>query len=94
MVIASLEWKREARRGRNFWIRQRSVGNNEAGMQLIIVYVHQYKLIKKTVQQSYTAKDLEEFQQLLMKSCDLDGDGKICREELTMMLLGIQKFKK
>lgn len=44
--------------------------------------------------QSFTSAELDHFHKMLMSSCDLDGDGKICEEELTMMLLGIQKLQK
>ncbi|CAG0878710.1 unnamed protein product [Darwinula stevensoni] len=39
----------------------------------------------------YTADDLLELQQMIMRGCDVDHDGKINRRELTMILLALTK---
>uniref|UniRef100_A0A914X5Y7 EF-hand domain-containing protein n=1 Tax=Plectus sambesii TaxID=2011161 RepID=A0A914X5Y7_9BILA len=44
--------------------------------------------------EKYTMDDVEQFRNVLLQSCDLDGDGKICKEELTVILLGLQKFQR
>ena len=40
----------------------------------------------------HLAEDLKKFEACLLKSCDLDGDGKIGKDELTLLLLGLQKL--
>lgn len=38
---------------------------------------------------SYNASDVYEIQQALLKGCDLDGNGRIDRKELAIVLLAI-----
>ncbi len=41
--------------------------------------------------QDYDTKDLGEFQDIIMKGCDFNRDGKISKKELTMILLALSK---
>ena len=41
--------------------------------------------------QDYDAKDLEEFQETILRGCDFNRDGKINKKELTMILMALSK---
>ena len=41
--------------------------------------------------QDYDTKDLKDFEEIIMKGCDFNKDGKISKKELTMILLALSK---
>ena len=41
--------------------------------------------------QDYDAKDLDEFQETILRGCDFNRDGKINKKELTMILMALSK---
>ncbi|ESO82261.1 hypothetical protein LOTGIDRAFT_134987 [Lottia gigantea] len=45
------------------------------------------KDLMELVQEDYDAEDMEEFKEILLKKCDLNHDGKIDRDELSMVLM-------
>lgn len=50
------------------------------------------KDLMELVKKDYDAQDLGEFYDTIMKGCDLNQDGKISRNELTMILLALSKY--
>lgn len=49
------------------------------------------KDLLELVKKDYDTKDLAEFQDIIMKGCDFNRDGKISKKELTMILLALSK---
>jgi len=49
------------------------------------------KDLLELVKKDYDAKDLEEFQETILRGCDFNRDGKINKKELTMILMALSK---
>lgn len=49
------------------------------------------KDLMELVQEDYDAEDIEDCKQILLKECDLNHDGKIDRDELSMVLLSFAR---
>ncbi|KAK6174656.1 hypothetical protein SNE40_017891 [Patella caerulea] len=45
------------------------------------------KDLMELVQEDYDAEDMDEFKDILLKKCDLNHDGKIDKDELSMVLM-------
>merc|ERR1719188_1137265 len=49
------------------------------------------KDLLELVKKDYDTKDLKDFEEIIMKGCDFNKDGKISKKELTMILLALSK---
>ncbi|XP_043213283.1 calbindin-32-like isoform X2 [Amphibalanus amphitrite] len=49
------------------------------------------KDLLELVKKDYDAKDLDEFQETILRGCDFNRDGKINKKELTMILMALSK---
>lgn len=49
------------------------------------------KDLLELVKKDYDTKDLKDFEDIIMKGCDFNKDGKISKKELTMILLALSK---
>lgn len=49
------------------------------------------KDLLELVKKDYDTTDLKDFEEIIMKGCDFNKDGKISKKELTMILLAISK---